>query len=142
MKEKNAEGKESVHLGASVNMILVRGPLRFLNDTITQGRFLEGVVVSVMYFERYGIKKLEGYFKSKDIPVEPMKLEDISLSKIMSMLEGFGLIDHRTHSLMGEICTERNTIVHRIGSPDAIDEGKAKATIEKAIDCLKALGAS
>lgn len=142
MQDKTAETKESVRLSAGVDAILVRGPLRFLNDAIAQGRFLEGVIVSVMYFERYGTKKLESYFKDKGIPVEPLRLEDISLSKVMSMLEGFGLINHRTHSLMGEVCTERNIIVHRIGSPDAIDQDKAKATIEKAIECLKALGAT
>lgn len=137
--EKNVKEEASVKVSASLDVILVRGPLHFLSDTIVQGRFIEGIVVSVMYFERFGTDRLKDYFKSKGIPIEPMKLEHISVRKITAMLEGFDLIDHRTHSLMGEVCEGRNKIVHEITNPDAIDKSKAKATIEKAIECLKAL---
>ena len=139
MTEKNVEIKQTVKISASVDVILIRGPLHFLSDTITQGRFIEGVIVSVIYFERFGTSRLIDYFKSKGIPIEPMRLENIHLSKIIAMLEGFGLIDHRTHSLMGEVCKERNRIVHEITNPDTVDKSKAKETIEKAIECLKAL---
>ncbi|MGB8781018.1 MAG: hypothetical protein WCD81_10275 [Candidatus Bathyarchaeia archaeon] len=151
MAEKNEKTKtsedvkvvsDSVSFSESADVILVRSPLRFLGDIIAQKRFLEGVVVSVMYFERFGTSKLQEYFKSKGIRLEPMKLQNMHLSKIMAMLEGFDLIDHRTHSLMGEVCKERNEIVHELSHPDAINEDKAKETIEKAIECLKALGAN
>ncbi len=55
------------------------------------------------------------------------------------MLEGFDLVSHRIHSLMGEACSERNHIVHKLRHPKKIDEKKAKEAIEKAIECLKAL---
>jgi len=139
MTEKNVKIEQAVNFSASVDVILIRGPLRFLSDSIAQGRFIEGVVMSVMYFERFGTSRLIDYFKSKGIPIEPMRLENIHLSKITAMLEGFGLIDHRTHSLMGEVCEARNRIVHKITNPDTVNKSKAKETIEKAIECLKAL---
>jgi len=40
---------------------------------------------------------------------------------------------------MGEVVKERNDIVHKLLHPDAMDENKAKNTIQKAIECLKAL---
>jgi len=100
------------------------------------------MVISVMYFERFRVKKLEDYFKSKGIPVEPMKLRELRVSKITEMLEGFSLIDQRTRSLMDEARRERNEIVHEIANPDTIDKGKAKKMIEKAIECLQALRAA
>lgn len=147
MSEKKEEAKvikisKTLTMSYSVDAILVRSPLKFLSDEIKDKRFLEGVVVSVMYFERFGIDRLKGYFKSKDIPLEPMKIEKLQLPAIMRMLEGFGIINHRIHSLMGEVCKERNHIVHELRHPDAIDENNARRTIEKAIECLKALGAT
>lgn len=57
----------------SIDAFLVRGPIKFLIDELKEKRFLEGVVVSVTYFERFGLEKLSDYFKSKGIPVEPPK---------------------------------------------------------------------
>lgn len=139
---KAAEGSKTLRISLSVDTILVRSPLRFLSDAIKGKRFLEGVVVSVMYFERFGVDRLKEYFKSKDIPLEPMEIEDLRLKTILRMLEGFGIIDQPTHSSMGEVRRERNDIVHKLRHPDAIDEGKARKTIEKAMECLKALGAT
>jgi len=70
-----------------------------------------------------------------------MRLDNLGLPAIMRMLEGFGIISHRTHSLMGEVCKERNNIVHELQHPDLIDENRARQTIEKAIECLRELGA-
>ena len=147
MSEKKEEAKvtkviKTLTTSFSVDAILVRSPLKFLSDTINEKRFLEGVVVSVMYFERFGVDRLKEYFKSKGIPLEPMKIENLRLPAIMRMLEGFGIISDSIHSLMGEVRKERNYIVHKLRHPDAIDENKARKTIEKAIECLKALGAT
>ena len=136
------EVKKTITLSYSVDAILVRTPLRFLSDAIAARRFLEGVVVSVIYFERFGIDRLKEYFNSKNVPLDALKVESLRLQIIMRMLEGFSIIDHHIHSLMGEVCQYRNTIVHELRHPDAIDENKVKATIEKAIECLKALGAT
>ena len=133
---------KTLRVGYSVDVILVRSPLKYLQDMIAQDRLLEGVVVSVMYFERFGIERLKEYFKSKSIPIEPLKIEGLRLPVIMRMLEGFGIITQRIHSLMGEVCKERNEIAHKLKHPDAIDKTKTKKTIEKAIECLKALGLS
>jgi hypothetical protein len=129
-------------LSFSVDAILVRSPITFLRNEIAQRRFLEGVVVSVMYFERFGIDKLEDYFKHKNVPSTPITTPSLNLQKILRMLEGFDIIDPRIHSLMGEVCKVRNEIVHKLRNPDAINEEQAKETIEKAIECLKALGCS
>jgi hypothetical protein len=129
-------------LSFSVDAILVRSPIRFLQDEIAQRRFLEGVVVAVMYFERFGSDRIEEYFKSKSVPSAPVNIQNLKVQTIAKMLEGFGLIDHRVHSLMGEVCQVRNDVVHKLRDPDAIDEHQAREAIEKAIECLKALGCS
>jgi len=146
MSEKDEEVRIKVEkvltTSYSIDAIFVRSPIKYLTDTIKEKRFLEGLIVSVMYFERFGIEKLQEYFKSKNVPLEPMKVEDLRLPLILRMLEGFGIISQPTHSLMGEVCKERNNIVHKLKHPDAIDENRAKKAIEKAIECLKALGVS
>lgn len=126
----------------SVDAVLVRSPIRFLRDEIAQKRLLEGVVVSVMYFERFGSDRLEDYFKSKNVPSAPVNIQNLRMQTIMKMLEGFGVINHDTHSLMGEVCKVRNDIVHKLRNPEMIDEDQARQAIEKAIECLKALGCS
>jgi len=73
-------------------MVLVRSPQKFLNDAIAQKRFLEGVVVSVMYFERFGVDRLKRFFISRSVPPEPLKIESLRLKTIMGMLEGFNII--------------------------------------------------
>lgn len=126
----------------SVDVVLVRSPIRFLRDEIAQRRFLEGVIVAVMYFERFGSDGLENYFKSKNVPTAPVNIQNLKVQTIVKMLEGFGVIDHRIHSLMGEVCKVRNDVVHKLRNPDTIDEAQTKEAIEKAIECLKALGCS
>lgn len=96
--------------------------------------------MSVMYFERVCFQELKKYFEAKGVPLRPMKLEKQSVSKMMSMLEGFDVIPQPIHSLMGEVVELRNDIVHELRNPDEIDEKKARETIEKAIKCLIALG--
>lgn len=123
-----------------IDTIFVRSPLRFLDDTIIQNRFFEGVVVSVIYLQHFGAERLKEHFKSKGIPTGPMRIEKLGLPAIGEMLEGFGIIDHHTHCLIGEVNQERNQIVHQLLHPDAMDEAKAMTTIQKAIECLKALG--
>jgi protein tyrosine phosphatase len=124
----------------SVDAIFVRSPLKFLNDAIVNQRHYEGVVVSVTYLERYGIDKLKKYFKTQGVPLEPMGLERLTFDKMTRMLEGFGIIDHHTHSQMNEVNVERNKIVQELRHPDALDKNEAEKTINKAISCLKALG--
>lgn len=127
---------------ARADAVLVRSPIRFLLEEIAQKRFLEGVIVSVMYFERFGSDRLEDYFKSKNVPSAPINIQRLKLQTIMKMLEGFSLIDQGTHCKMGDVCKVRNDVVHKLRDPELIDEHKAKEAIEKAIECLKALGCS
>jgi len=60
---KVVEVTDHLHLSDSVDAILIRNPIRFLTDTIKEKRFIEGVVVSVIYFERFGIIRLKHYFQ-------------------------------------------------------------------------------
>jgi uncharacterized protein YutE (UPF0331/DUF86 family) len=60
----------------------------------------------------------------------------------MRHLAGFGIIDCGTHSKISEVIKERNVIVHELDSPDAVDAQKLRKVIQKAIECLKALGAT
>jgi len=60
---------KTVALSFSADAILLRSPLKFLEDAIEQKRFLEGVIVSVMYFERICLDKLKGYFEEKKVPL-------------------------------------------------------------------------
>jgi hypothetical protein len=129
----------------SIDAFLVRGPIKFLEDELKEKRFLEGVDVSVTYFERFGLEKLSDYFKSKGVPVEPLNLERLKIPAMTRMLERFGIIDNKTHSRMIEVNQVRNKIVHPhtvhgLKDPDAINGSEAKKAIETAIECLKALG--
>jgi len=142
MKEEIKEVKPNKSKSYTIDAVLVRSPLKFLSDAIAQKRFLEGVIVSVMYFERFGLRRIKEYFESKSIPLKPMEIENLRLSTILLMLKGFQIISPKIHDLMGEVCKERNHIVHKMQHPDAIEETKARKTIEKAIECLKALGAT
>lgn len=134
----SAEGQ--IGIGFSIDTILVRGPVRFLMDELAQNRLLEGVIVSVMYFEYLGSEKLKQYFKSKNVPLEPLDIDKLSVSKTMHLLQGFGLIGKGTHSKISEVISERNKMVHELQHPDSLDELKAKSTISKAIECLKEMG--
>lgn len=69
MSEKEEESKlvevaDTITLSGGIDVIFVRSPLRFLKDEISEKRFLEGIVVAVMYFERFGIERLKEYFKA------------------------------------------------------------------------------
>lgn len=139
MKKKHQK-KIKVEARILLRGTVLRNPIKFLNDKTKEKRYFEGVIASVMYFERFGIERLKEYFKSKDVPLEPIKIENLRISTIMRMLEGFGIISHRIHCLMGEVNKERNDIVHKLRHPDALDEEKARKAIKKAIECLQALG--
>jgi len=127
-------------IGFGVDVILVRGPVRFLIDELAQNRLLEGVIVSVMYFEYLGSERLKQYFRSKNVPLEPLNIDKLSVSKTMHLLQGFGLISNGTHSKICEVISERNKIVHELQHPDSLNEGKARSIINKAIECLREMG--
>jgi hypothetical protein len=139
MTKEDKATKKTSSLSISSDAIIVRGPLKFLNDDLVQDRLLEGVIVSGMFFERYGVEMLKKYFGSKGIDVKPLKIDEMKVSQIMSILQGFGLITNGTHSKICEVLKERNRIIHKVMFPDTINEVKARATIQKAIECLKDL---
>lgn len=132
---------DTMSLHFSFDAVLVRGPIRYLNDTLSQNRLLEGTIVSVMFFERYGAEKLKEYFTSKGVPIEPLNIDKMKVSSIMRLLQGFSIIDCGTHGKICEVIKERNDIVHELDYPDSIDEQKLRNIIQKAIECLKTLGA-
>jgi hypothetical protein len=127
-------------IGFGIDAILVRGPIRFLMDELDQNRLLEGVIVSVMYFEYLGGERLKQYFSSKDVPLEPLRIDQLSVSKVMHLLRGFGVISNGAHSKICQVVSERNKIVHELQHPDSLDENRARSVINKAIECLKEMG--
>jgi hypothetical protein len=139
MTKEDKATKKTSSLSFSADAIIVRGPLKFLNDDLVQDRLLEGVIVSGMFLERYGVEMLKKYFSSKGIDDKPLKIDEMKVSQLMSILQGFGLITNETHSKIGEVLKERNRIIHKVIFPDTINEVKARATIQKAIECLKDL---
>ena len=127
-------------IGYGVDALIVRSPLKFLQDTIEAERYIEGVVVSAMYLERYGVDELKKYFILKKVPLDPLNLDELYLSKIIDWLCGFGIIKPHIKGWMDEVRKERNSIVHELRSPDMLDTDKANDIIYKAIQCLNFLG--
>jgi len=130
----------SSSLNSTADAIIVRSPLTFLGQAIRNENFLLGVIVSGMYLEGFGKDRIKEYFQDKGVPIEPMDIERLKQENIPRMLEAFGIISQSIHSKWGEVNEHRNKIVHRLRHPDIIDEDRSKRTIEKAIECLKALG--
>lgn len=125
----------------SFSLTLVRHPFTVLNQAINDKRWFEGVTLSVVYLERQGIRKLREYFESKDVPAEAI-LRNLRLGRASQLLESFAINDQPIHAKIGQVNAFRNKVVHEIREPDVIDAKEAKATIERAIECLRALGVS
>jgi protein tyrosine phosphatase len=106
---------------------------------LSEDKLLEGIIVSGMFLERYGVEMLKKYFVSKGIDVKPLKIDEMKVSQVMSMLLGYSLITNKTHCKISEVLRERNRIIHKVMYPDLIDKDKVRDTIQKAIECLKDL---
>lgn len=75
-----------------IDSIFARSPIKFLNDAITQNRYIEGVVFSVVYLEHFGIEKLKQHFNSEGVTV-PNYLKRLSFPSIMRILKKRDIIN-------------------------------------------------
>ena len=110
-------------------------PIPTLRKTIEQKQWFSGIVMASAFFEFWGLELLKEKLKDK---ISGDKLEDLRLEEIILLLYSSEIIDQPTYAKMMEVKKVRNKIVHNPYELLELDE--PESLIEKAIDCLKALG--
>jgi len=125
-----------------LKIVIVRPLDIILEEAIEKGNLFEGVALSVVHLESSCIRRLRIYLKKKGIKRPHPFLERLSLRKASRILEKLGIIDPKTHSLIGEINEYRNKVIHEFMTPDMIEPDKAKDIFKKAIECMKAIANS
>ena len=132
--------RDQIKLHDSVSVILVRSPFRALKEAIENKRWFEGITMSAVFIERFATDKLMEYFHSKQVPMKPKRIARLGYTGVINLLLDFEIIDNFVHSKMVDVRKERNRVLHEEKRPDAIDPEKATIIMEKAMECLKALG--
>ena len=112
-----------------------------MREAIRIGNWFEGVALSTVYLEWATFYRLRNYLASKRVRAKPF-LKRMNLFRLAQILEELRLIDHKTHSLIGEVNRYRNKMVHEDRTPDTIKPDEAKDIIEKALKCLEAIVSS
>jgi len=114
-------------IASSSDAILIRRPIRFLNDMLKQGSLdsmVLGVIISASFIDSYGQHRLEEYFKQKEIPVEPFNFDNVRsprLGQIIDWLWDFKIINEKEPHIKGfmnEVEEERNIVVHHLKYPE------------------------
>ena len=116
---------------------LVGAPIKILRNSIKNEEWFKGIILSTVLLEVIGQLKLRARFEGK---IKPQRFERLGLEQIIMFLFASELIDQSTYTKMMEVRRMRNKLVHRLGEGLTLDPKEAKATINKAIECLKALG--
>lgn len=129
-------------IGQAVDIIVVRPAKEVLREAIEKGNWFEGVALSTVYLEEEAIRRVRIYLGRKRVKRPYAFLEGLRLARASRILEKLDIIDHKTHSLIGEINAYRNKIVHQERTPDVINPDEAKDIIEKALECLDAIVSS
>ena len=114
-------------------------PIKTLKEAIKNNEWFKGIVLSVTYFEHFGLLKLKEHFKGK---IDEGKLKDLGVEQMIILLYGSGLIDGNTYSKMTKIRKKRNKLVHGSWTQHIeLDPHDAERLIKQAIECLEILGA-
>ena len=116
---------------------VVRAPIKILTDSIKSEEWFKGIILSTVLLDIIGRWKLRDHFEGK---VKSQRFEHLGLEQIVMFLFASNLIDHPTYTKMMEVRRMRNKVVHKLWAGLILDPKQAKATINKAIKCLKALG--
>ena len=114
-------------------------PIKTLKEAIKNNEWFKGIVLSVTYFEHFGLLKLKEHFKGK-IGID--KLEYLGVEQMVILLYGSSLIDSNIYSKMTKIRKKRNDLVHGSWTQHIeLDPHDAEGLIKQAIECLELLGA-
>ena len=128
-----------------MDVILVLGPIRSLEETIREKDWFKGIVLSATHLERQGILKLKDHFKFKKLTMEE-NIERLTLGEIALFLYGLDKIEESQYKTMMEVHRERNRAVHqkRVTRAFIGEEANRKyePLIRNAIQCLRTLGAT
>jgi len=136
--------EERILVSDSVHAIVIPSPIRLLQEAINQKDWFKGLIMSITYFEHFGINKLKEHFRSKGINIDPDKIDRLSLEEIIMVLYSCEIVDQPTYTKMIEVKKKRDKLVHQKKEAPIfeIEEGEAENLIKKAIECLKNLGAT
>jgi len=119
-----------------MRLVEVFVPIPALREAIEQKRWFYGVVMATAFFEVFGLELLKERFKGK---ISGDKLKHLRLEQVIMFLYSSEIIDQLTYTKMMEVKDVRNKIVHD-PFESQLEDDEANKLIEKAIDCLKALG--
>ena len=128
----------SAGIGLHAEAVIIRSPITYLSHSIGDRQLIAGIVMSDLFLERAGFKRLKKYFDEKYIPTERDK--NLKFTDVYHWLLEFQLIDRNLNDRVSKIHNYRNKIAHEIDHPDLLNENEAIKIIETAIECLKALG--
>lgn len=118
-----------------IELLKFEAPIPTLREAIEQEQWFSGIVMGTAFFEVWGLELLKEKFEGK---ISADKLERLRLEEIILFLYSSEIIDQPTYAKMMELKEARNKIVHN--PYELLELDKPKILIEKAIDCLKALG--
>jgi len=118
-----------------ITYLKFEAPIPMLKETIEQKQWFSGVVMGTAFFEVWGLELLKEHFKGK---ISEDKLKDLRLEEIILLLYSSKIIDQPTYTKIMEVKEVRNKMVH--DPYKLLELDKPETLIEKAIDCLKALG--
>lgn len=114
-------------------------PIKTLREAIKNKEWFKGIVLSVTYFEHFGLLKLKEHFKDK---IDIDKLKHLGVERMLILLYGSDLIDSNIYSKMMKIRKKRNDLVHGSWTQHIeLDPHDAEGLIEQAIECLEILSA-
>ena len=114
-------------------------PIKTLREAIKNKEWFKGIVLSVTYFEHFGLLKLKEHFKDK---IDIDKLKHLGVERMLILLYGSDLIDSNIYSKMMKIRKKRNDLVHGSWTQQIkLDPHDAEGLIKQAIECLEILGA-
>ena len=120
-------------------VVIVESPIKTLKETIKSKEWFKGIVLSVTYFEHFGLLKLREHFNDR---IDENKLKHLGVEQMIILLYGSGLIDGNTYSKMMKIRKKRNKLVHDPWKQQIeLDSQDAEKIIKKAIECLGILTA-
>ena len=114
-------------------------PIKTLREAIENKEWFKGIVLSVTYFEHFGLLKLKEHFEGK---IDIGKLKHLGVERMLILLYGSDLIDSNIYTKMMKIRKKRNDLVHGSWTQHIkLDSHDAEGLIEQAIECLEILGA-
>lgn len=121
-----------------IEIIETRRANEVLKEALEKGNWFEGVVLAKEYLENYAYYRLRNFLGSKRVRAYPF-LKGMRLSRMAWILKELRIINDKTYSMIAEVNSYRNKILHEYRHPEEIKPKDAKRIIRNALKCLEAI---